>query len=127
MTPAERVKQAVESFEGITGSSCGDPKPDDDDPSWIHPGWVKFEIEKTELGWRVLEFLAWVTGDMLRAGERLKFFPSSPPPYLNEPGNCLSFVIEVHPKDGDQEERFTKVADFINQCKEEYWSECKPA
>ena len=126
MTPAERIKQAIEGFEGITSCSCGDPEPDADDPSRIYPGWVKFGIEKSELGWRLLEFLGWVTGDMLRAGERLEFFPTSPPPYLNEPGSCLSFVIEIHPLDGDEEERFTKVADFVDQCRKEYWPDCKP-
>jgi len=80
----------------------------------------------SELGWRVLEFLGWVTTDMLRAGERMEFFPTSPPPYLNEPGNCLSFAIEVHPKDGDQEERFAKIADFLNQCRRDYWPDCSP-
>jgi hypothetical protein len=86
---------------------------------------VKFGLEKSEVGWRTLEFLAWLATDMVRAGERLEFFPTSPPPYLNTPGACLSFVVECYPKDGDQDERFSKVAAFIESCRNQYWSQCR--
>ncbi len=62
---------------------------------------------------------------MIRAGERMEFFPTSPPPYLNKPGECLSFVIEIHPKNNDTEQRFDKIANFIKDCREKYWNECK--
>ena len=71
-----------------------------------------------------MEFLAWLYSDMIRAGERLKLFPTSPPPYLNTPGECLSFVIECYPLDDDQDERFERVANFISWCREEHWTEC---
>jgi hypothetical protein len=122
---SEKIKNAIESFGGINWCSCGDPCPHEEDPKVINPGWVKFEIEKTERGWRILEFLAWLTTDMIRAGERIEFFPTSPPPYLNDPGKCLSFVIEIHPKDGDEDERFSRVASFIKECREKYWDQCK--
>lgn len=126
MTPSEKIKIEVEAFEGITWCSCGDPYPYEDDPECTHPGWVKFGIEKSEIGWRTLEFLGWLSTDMIRAGERMELFPTSPPPYLNEPGECLSFVIEVHPKDGDENERFANIAAFIKNCREKYWSDCIP-
>ena len=126
MTSIEKIKDVIASFEGITWCSCGGSTPHKEDSSRNDPGWVKFGIEKSELGWRLLEFLGWATTDMIRAGERLKLFPTSPPPYLNEPGNCLSFVIEIFPKDGDQETRFTKVAEFLNRCRLDYWADCKP-
>ena len=125
MKASEKLKKEIEAFEGINWCSCGDPYPHEEEPSDIHPGWVKFEIEKTEMGWRTLEFIAWLTADMVRGGERMEFIPTSPPPYLNEPGNCLSFVIEIHPKNGDDEERFSKVANFIKSCREKYWNQCK--
>jgi len=126
MSSAQLVKDAISAFEGVTWINCGDPEPYDGDPLTMHPGWVKFGIEKSELGWRLLEFLGWLTSDMIRAGEKLEFFPNAPPPYLNEPGECLSLVIEIHPQDGDENIRFLKVAEFINDCREKYWEECKP-
>ena len=63
---------------------------------------------------------------MVRAGERLKLFPISPPPYLNEPGKCLSFVIECYPVDGDKERRFAKVAEIHHVVPEADWADCRP-
>jgi len=111
------VKKEISMFEGVTKSSCGDPEGGG-------PGWVKFRLEKSELGWRTLEFLAWIMTDMRRAGERLNFLPTAPPPYLNEPGDCLSLVLEVYPEDGDEAERFQKVAEFIQWSRTEHWEEC---
>lgn len=125
MKPSEQIKQEIEYFEGVNWCSCNDPYPYEDSPEDIHPGWVKFQIEKSETGWRTLEFLAWLTTDMIRAGERMEFFPTSPPPYLNNPGKCLSFVIEIHPKNGDELERFSRIAAFIKDCREKYWNDCK--
>jgi hypothetical protein len=125
MKPIEEIKQAVDSFEAVTWSTCGGTVLDKSDEKYIECGWVKFGLQKTETGWRTLEFLAWTCTDMMRAGERLEFFPTAPPPYLNEPGDCLSFVIEVYPKEGDQDQRFHKVAQFINQCRNDYWEQCK--
>jgi len=88
-------------------------------------GWVKFTVAKSELGWRTLEFLAWVVGDMVAAGERLHFFPVAPPPYLNTPGQCLGFVTECYPLDGDQDSRFRKVAEFVHRCRKEHWAGCQ--
>ncbi len=126
MTLSEKVKEAIISFDAITWCSCGDPNPYKDDPSIIHPGWIKFGIEKTELGWRTLEFFSWITTSMIQAGESIDFFPTAPPPYLNEPGECLSFVLEIHPKEIDQQSNFTKIATYIADCHENYWEECKP-
>ena len=126
MTPSDKVKAAIAAFEGVAWSNASDPYPDPDEPSCIHPGWVKFGLVKTELGWRTLEFLAWAITDMVSAGERIEFFPTAPPPHLNDPGDCLSFVIEIHPKDNDQELRFARIAEFLKDLREEYWTSCKP-
>jgi len=125
VSPIGDVEAAVKALEGVTWTSSGYPLTDEHGGPPTDAGWVKFGVEKSELGWRTLEFLAWLSTDMLRAGERLEFFPTAPPPYLNTPGTCLSFVIECYPKDGDQETRFRKVAEFINSCREQYWLECR--
>src|SRR5262245_15173113 len=115
----EIVRKEVDAFEAVAWSSCGCGAAREGSM-----GWVKFALQKSELGWRTLEFLAWVCDDMVRAGERLSFFPVAPPPYLNEPGNCLAFVIEVD-SDEDAPQRFAKVAEFVNYCRTTYWPECK--
>ncbi len=119
-SPIAEVESAIKRFKAVDWCSSGYPIAcEHGEP--IDAGWVKFGLKQAPLGWRTLEFLAWLYTDMLRAGERLKFFPTSPPPYLNTPGECLSFVIECYPLNGDQDERFRKVAEFINSCREEYW------
>jgi hypothetical protein len=124
MTPVEEIEAAIKAYDGVSWTASGYPLPGDATSPAADTGWVKFGVEKSELGWRTLEYLAWVCGDMARAGERLQFFPTAPPPYLNTPGSCLSFVIECYPLDGDQDSRFKKVAEFINWCRTEHWAEC---
>ena len=128
MTPLEGIEQAIKRYEAVTWSSSGHPlRRDREGEEPTDAGWVKFGIKKSELGWRTLECLAWVCTDMTRGGERLEFFPTSPPPYLNTPGECLSFVVECFPLNGDQNARFKKVAEFITSCQEQYWPQCRDA
>ena len=120
-SPIAEVEAAIKRFKAVEWSSSGYPIPcESGDP--IDGGWVKFGLQQSPLGWRTLEFLAWLCADMIRAEERLMFFPTSPPPYLNTPGECLSFVIECHPPDGEQDKRFRRVAKFIDSCRRKYWS-----
>lgn len=44
-------------------------------------------------GWASTEWLVWFTQDLIRAGRDLKTTVSSPPPYLNQPGEALSFQV----------------------------------
>src|SRR5262245_17554545 len=120
-SPVAEIEAAIQQFRAVNWSSSGYPIAcDQGEP--IDAGWVKFGLKQSRSGWLTLEFLAWICADMNSAGERLRFFPTSPPPYLNTPGECLSFVIECYPLNGDQDERFRKVAEFINHCRKEYWS-----
>lgn len=126
MMPIKEIEQAIKRFEAVSWSSSGYPlKGGREAEGSTDAGWVRFGIERSELGWRTLEFLAWTCTDMTRAGERLEFFPTSPPPYLNTPGESLGFVIECYPLNGDHSERFKKVAEFINSCREQYWPQCR--
>jgi len=125
MTPIEEIEAAIKRFEAVEWSSSGYPLPAEAGGEPRDAGWVKFGLRKSELGWRTLEFLAWVCSDMTRGGERLRFFPTAPPPYLNTPGRCLSFVIECYPVGGDQEDRFKKGAEFIRWCRDERWPKCR--
>ena len=125
MTAIEEVEAAIKAYDGVSWSASGFSEQGGGNDGDSGPGWVKFGLEKSEMGWRALEFLSWVFGDMVKAGEQLVFVPTAPPPYLNEPGSCLSFVVECYPLDGDQEVRFRKVAEFINWCRSKHWAECR--
>ena len=84
-SPIGEIEAAVKRFKAVDWSSSGYPIAcERGEP--IDAGWVKFGLQQSPLGWRTLEFLAWMYTDMIRAGERLKFFPTSPPPHLNTPG-----------------------------------------
>ncbi len=81
-------------FPGLhTIGSCGghsNPAPyQEPEGQW----YVSLQVDHNEEGWRSLEFLAWAVGDFKRAGRLLSLEVSSPPPYMNTPGQCLSFVL----------------------------------
>ena len=126
MTPTNSVKDAIQKFEGVTWINYGDPEHDDLDDKGLSPGWVKFGIEKSELGWRTIEFLAWVFNALVQSKYRLFFWPTSPPPYINEPGTCLSFVVEMYLDTLDNQESINRIAGFINEFRSQYWADCKP-
>jgi len=94
--------EALNAFPGVdTVGSCGghaSPGPGQyPEGTW----YVKFDAAHSEIGWRSLEFVAWVTTDLRRGGEGVILEATSPPPYLNSPGACLAFVLSG--KDVDPE------------------------
>jgi hypothetical protein len=57
-----------------------------------------------------LEHLAWAVNEDYRgAGRSVILLPTSAPPYLNTPSQCLSFVIE-----GYNDENPDKLAEFLD-------------
>jgi hypothetical protein len=114
MNPVKMIEKAIKAYDGVLWTASGYPLSAGAGSPPKDLGWVKFGIVKSEIGWRTLEFLAWVFTDMERAGERLRFFPTAPAPYLNVPGKCLSFVVECYPRRGDALTRFRKVARFLD-------------
>ena len=91
-----RLVAAIDAFEGLTviGGCAGHPNPQPD--QWPQGAWyVKFIVQQTDQGWFALEFLAWaINNDYRRDGHQVLLSPIAPPPYLNEPGQSLQFVIE---------------------------------
>ena len=126
MTPIESLHKVISQFEGVNWANFGDPKPNRNDEEEWAPGWVKFGIEKNELGWRTLEFMAWAFEDLVKAKYRLFFFPTSPPPYLNEPGECLSFVVECYIDTPKDELKIEEMAQHLNKWFVSHWPSCKP-
>lgn len=65
--------------------------------------WVKFEIKNLPNARFAIEFLAWaINSDYRRAGHDVVFMPTSAPPYLNTPGECLYWVIEGYQSDPEE-------------------------
>lgn len=112
-----KLCRALNKFSGIyTISSCGGHE---NPASYQRPegSWsVSFTVEHNEHGWRALEFITWVINNALaRGGFQVHLSPYSPPPYLNEPGNALTFLIDGKGIDPD------KCAEELIQLKREYY------
>lgn len=99
--------EAINAFPAVyTVGSCGG-HPDPGPGQWPEGKWyVKFQVEHTEEGWRSLEFLAWVTRDLQRGDYTVVLEATAPPPYLNEPGACLAFVLSGNGADPELVARF---------------------
>jgi hypothetical protein len=121
MTPTEHLRMTILELPGVSWASHGDPAVDEDgDPT---PGWVKFGLQHSELGWRALEFLAWVFEDLTRAGRHILFFPPSAPPHLNTPGRCLAFAVECYPNE-EYPDLIAEVNAFLLSRRSEHWDDC---
>jgi hypothetical protein len=107
---------AIDAFEGLTViGGCGghsDPRPD----QWPEGAWyVMFTVQRTDQGWFALEFLGWaINNDYRRGGYQVLLSPIAPPPYLNEPGQSLQFVIE-----GSANANATVLATWLNRLRAE--------
>jgi len=89
--------RALNRYPGVlTLGSCGGHDVVTNPSQWEAGTWyVKFTLPTDRSGWYLLEHLAWaINNDYRRGGGRLMLLPISPPPYLNTPGECLSFSIE---------------------------------
>lgn len=86
----QRLAAIVRKLPGVHGS-LGICEPDD--AFW----WIKFTIDRRhELAWHVVQRLAFVLNYYsLEYKFPVKFFPASPPPYLNGGPEFLSWVIEA--------------------------------
>jgi hypothetical protein len=86
---------ALNALEGIrTFGSCGrqrNPKPG----QWQRGNWhVKFDVAQNAHGWRALEFLAWLINCDASDTYKVVLYPYASPPFMNEPGQMLCFVLE---------------------------------
>jgi len=118
----KQIESAIEKFAGVNWTSSGYPVEGETESATLDVGWVKFTIERSELGWNTLEFLAWICNDLTNGGERVEFVPIAAPPYLNTPGDSLCFVLEVHPQVSKSEQFFAQTARFIDACRDQYWA-----
>jgi hypothetical protein len=124
-----RLVRALNAFDGITTiGSCGG-HPDPGPGQWSQDTfYVKFDLSWDQAGLLALEFLAWAVNhywsDVNPLG-RVMLLPVSPPPYMNGPGTCLSFVIEGY--DGaDPEQLATALRLLRRRCFAPPWEEADP-
>lgn len=52
-------------------------------------------------GWATTEWLVWLLRDLNRSGKEVAQYTTSPPPYLNTPGESLSFGVYAPRNSGD--------------------------
>ena len=88
--------KVLNEFPGvITTGSCGghsNPGPGQNPAGEFS---VAFKVEHTEHGQLSLEFLVWaVNNSLVRTGHNVRIYPYCAPPYLNDPGHTLYFVLE---------------------------------
>jgi hypothetical protein len=107
---------AINAFDGLTViGGCGG-HPDAQSDQWPEGSWyVMFTVQRTDQGWLALEFLAWaINNDYRRGGHHVLLSPIAPPPFLNQPGQALQFVIE-----GDASVSAPTLAAWLNQLRAE--------
>lgn len=111
-----RLVAVISAFDGLTviGGCGGHPNTQPD--QWPEGSWyVMFTVQRTDQGWFALEFLAWaINNDYRRGGHQVLLSPIAPPPYLNEIGQSLQFVIE-----GSAGANATVLATWLNQLRAE--------
>lgn len=121
--PVAEFKDVIAALDGVAWTNSGEFASDDGDEEQYRDGWVKIGLKKSENGWRALEFLAWATDDLQRSGYRVRFVPTSEPPYLNEPGECLAFVFEADLL--AKGKTAAKAAGYLRKWVKEYWPTCR--
>lgn len=90
-----RLAQVVNALPQILAETW-----DGDESEWLiswgirpaEPYSTVFDAGPHRDGWATTEWLVWFLRDYVRAGYDLEQYMTSPPPFLNEPGESLAFV-----------------------------------
>ena len=100
--PLARILNALPQVIGWVADSKLD---DDWMMSWqirpAEPYSTVFDAGPHRDGWATSEWLVWLLRDYERSGYAMHHYMASPPPFLNEPGESLSFVV-TFPKYSDE-------------------------
>jgi hypothetical protein len=95
---------AIQRYPGITEVAANDPR----EERWS----VSFRVERSEVGWRTLEFFAWMNKDLWRGGYDTVLDAVAGPPQLNVPGEMLWFDFSGRGDPGE-------IARFVNRMLDE--------
>jgi hypothetical protein len=79
---------------------------------------LMIKASQTADGWRSLEFVAWAVSDLKRGGFAVLLEATSPPPYLNEPGESLRFLLRGQTDD----DGLSRIGEFIEEWQADYVS-----
>lgn len=112
----QQLVDALNAFAGIhTIGSCGGHPEPLKGGQWPAGSWyVKFRVDKTEPGWRALEFLAWLINNAYQRDEHhVTMYPTAPPPHLNTPGQVLAFALEGY--DGEDPDQLAEWMDQVRK------------
>ena len=119
MKSIESLRDLMASFEGVRWASAGVRE--------LAPGavaWVKFQLEKSENGWRSLEFFTWCLQSVSGHPPSGCLYPVTAPPTLNEPGESICFVFEILVGD-EQQDAVAQTVTHLSQLKEKDWPQCR--
>lgn len=117
------LAKVLNSFDGIyTIGSCGgheDPEPyQNAEGTWriLFCLQTATSYAPSTAAWLSLEFIVWAfNNDFRRGGWDVNITAYSPPPYLNELGNSISFSAEGNSVDPDE------VAEMLRRFKEDFF------
>lgn len=116
--PIRSLVRVLNAFPGTTTiGSCGGHEAPGDGQAGPGRWWVLFSIDRSEDGWLSLEFLAWAVTRTLGADGSVTLEADAAPPYLNEPGRMLRFVLERHHAASDRQDadEFARQLDQLRQ------------
>lgn len=98
---APSVRRAVQVLNALPGILAQGWESRESPAEW----WLSWQILPAEAhstvfdsgphrdGWAATEWLVWFTHDLIRSDKQVHLHVTSPPPYLNQPGESLSFNI----------------------------------
>lgn len=103
--PIRSLVRVLNAFPGVkTIGSCGGHSSPTTGQAGPGRWWVLFDVERSENGWLSLEFLAWAVTRNLGADGSVTLEADAAPPYLNQPGAMLRFVLERHCAGADRQD-----------------------
>lgn len=109
-----KLVDALNRYPGLkTIGSCGGHEVTTNPSQWSDGTWyVKLQVSEDLTGRLTLEFLAWaINNDYSRDGQNVFFMPIAPPPWLNTPGKCMSYVIEAY--NGEDPDKLAAFLDSV--------------
>lgn len=111
------LAQVLNALPQVVGWVADSRLSDDWMMSWqirpAEPYSTVFDAGPHRDGWATSEWLVWLLRDYERSGYAMNYYMSSPPPFLNEPGESLSFVVSFPKHDGGKIVHPTELAEWV--------------
>ncbi len=112
-----RLGHVLNALPQVLVSIWGAEDEDDWYVSWhirpAEPYSTVFDAGPHRDGWATTEWLVWLLRDYQRAGYDIDQYVTSPPPFLNEPGESLSFVVRFGRRGDGKSVDSIELADYV--------------